>query len=68
MSAIKFRKKKFSEVYDTNSRVREVKQLKFYYVHKLSHMIRHSSKSNKLRNVNNERGKTGNVPIQIMKV
>ena len=34
----------------------------------ISHMTRHSSKSNKLRNVNPVRGRTGNVTIQKWKI
>ena len=64
MSAIKFRKKLF-EVYDTDSPDAEVYKLIFFTCIEVSHMTIHSNKSNKLRNVNTVRGRTGNVPVQI---
>ena len=57
MSAIKFRKKKLFELYDTDSPDGEVYQLNFITCIEVGHMTRHYSKSNKLRNVNTVRGK-----------
>ena len=62
MSAIKFRRKLF-QVYETDSPDGEVYQKNFIMCIKVSHMTRHSSQSNKLRNVNTARGRTGNVPV-----
>ena len=41
---------------------------KFYYVHRVHDMTSHSSKSNKLRNRNTVRGRTGSIPVKKRKI
>ena len=60
--------RKSFEVYDTDNSVGEVWQLNFYYGIEISHMTRHASKPNKLRNVKPVRSRTGNDTIQKWKI
>ena len=61
-------RKKLFEVYDTDSPSADVYQLKYYTCIEVSHMTRHSSKSNKVRNDNTISSKTGNVSMQKRKI